>query len=129
MCAGFYGGGVVRQDHNPPGGVFFNRLVNGAYYVLINLLDCLFLGFGIARVARLIGGLDMDDDDIVILQRLNRGCSFTLEIGIVKPVAPGTSMRSKSMSFASPLKRSTAVMPAPLRPNRFSKLSSLAFLP
>ncbi len=68
MCAGFYGCGVVRQDHNPPGGVFFYRLVNGANYVLINLLDCLFLGFWIARVACLIGGLDVNDDDIVILQ-------------------------------------------------------------
>ena len=50
--------------------------------MLINLLDCFFLGFGIARVARLIGGLDVNDDDIVILQRLNRGRSFTFEIGI-----------------------------------------------
>ena len=49
--------------------------------MLINLLDCLFLGFWVARVARFIGGLDVNDDDVVILERLNRGRSFTLEIG------------------------------------------------
>ena len=72
MCAGFYGSRMVRQNHNPPGGVFFYRLINRAYNIFINLLDCLFLGFGVARMARLIGGLDMDDDDIVILKGLNR---------------------------------------------------------
>ena len=89
MRAGFYRRGVVRQDHNAPGGVFFYRFVNRANYVLINLLNRFFLGFGIARVARLIGGLDVDDDDIVILERLNRGGAFALELGICEAGCAG----------------------------------------
>ena len=56
-------------------------------------------------------------------------CPLPSKLVSINPVAPCTSIKSKPISFDNPRTRSTAVIAAPFKPNRFSKFSSLAFFP
>ena len=78
----FDGCRVVGHDENSIVAVCLDRLMDRPDDMLVDEFDGGFLLLGVSAVAGFVGRFDVDEDDVVILQRLDCRRGFTLVVRV-----------------------------------------------
>ncbi len=122
--------GMVGRDQDAAVAVGFERLEERADDVAVDPLERLDLGVGSPLVARLVGGLDVNADEVVILQGLDRRTDpWRRSRYRDSPSRPARRSGPSRRASPTPRTRSTAEMIAPLSPCRSLKRGRAGALP